>query len=437
MPTSPSSTTTQQFLDIFDITNNVLILKNGTTAILLTVDAMNFGLLAEEEQDAIMYAYAGLLNSLNYPIQIVIQSKTKDVTTYLRKLSDQEEKTSNPIIKKRIAEYRIFVANLIHERNVLDKRFYVSIPASALEMGFMSAQTFVPGKGDFNITDVERSVLLEKATNLLEPKRDHLISQFARIGLYSRQLDTQEIIQLFYTNYNPETTEGQEIAESSSYTSGLVHAEIGGDGDQIAQEQPIGPEIVQAISAATNPSDSDQPLVLPTQQPAGLAQPQSQPDATTESTSVSQPAEASLQNGQDQPISNPQPTIAPQQAPSTPPIDYPQDLQASNHAVTPQVLQAPPLVAANPSTPVPVDQQTTPPPTQTLGSLRSTPVPAQPTSPQLNQVPTNPSEPHIPTQTPIPTASTQPHLTQPSQEQVVWPQPPSAPSVPTTQPQQS
>jgi len=227
MPTTPNTTTTQQFLDIYDITNDVLILKNGTSAIILTVDAMNFGLLAEEEQDAIMYAYAGLLNSLNYPIQIVVQSKTKDVTGYLRKLTEQEEKTSNETMRKRIAQYRLFVANLIHERNVLDKRFYVVIPATSIEMGFLGAQTFVPGKEDFNISDVERSVVIEKATNLLEPKRDHLISQFARIGLYSRQLNTQEIIQLFYVNYNPESTEGQEIAESSAYTSGLVHADMG------------------------------------------------------------------------------------------------------------------------------------------------------------------------------------------------------------------
>ena len=153
MPTTPNTTTTQQFLDIYDITNDVLILKNGTSAIILTVDAMNFGLLAEEEQDAIMYAYAGLLNSLNYPIQIVVQSKTKDVTGYLRKLTEQEEKTSNETMRKRIAQYRLFVANLIHERNVLDKRFYVVIPATSIEMGFLGAQTFVPGKEDFNISD--------------------------------------------------------------------------------------------------------------------------------------------------------------------------------------------------------------------------------------------------------------------------------------------
>ena len=227
MPSPTPSSTTQQFLDIYDISNNIVILKNGTSAIVLSVDAMNFGLLAEEEQDAIMYAYAGLLNSLNYPIQIIIQSKTKDVTSYLRKLQDQEEQTTNEIIRRRISEYRIFVSNLIHERNVLDKRFYVVIPATSIEMGLIGAQSFVPGQENFTMNDNDRSSIIEKALNLLEPKRDHLISQFARIGLFSRQLETQEIIQLFYVNYNPEATEGQEIAESSSYTSGLVTADLG------------------------------------------------------------------------------------------------------------------------------------------------------------------------------------------------------------------
>ncbi len=293
MPTTPNTTTTQQFLDIYDITNDVLILKNGTSAIILTVDAMNFGLLAEEEQDAIMYAYAGLLNSLNYPIQIVVQSKTKDVTGYLRKLSEQEEKTSNETMRKRIAQYRIFVANLIHERNVLDKRFYVVIPATSIEMGFLGAQTFVPGKEDFNISDVERSVVIEKATNLLEPKRDHLISQFARIGLYSRQLNTQEIIQLFYVNYNPESTEGQEIAESSSYTSGLVHADMGtAYGDSATNPEPqlaVQQTAIETVAPTTNinnatvePQTLDQPTESfdqPNQEQLVWSQPQIQTQA--------------------------------------------------------------------------------------------------------------------------------------------------------------
>lgn len=224
MPPTNSKPTTQSFLDIFDITNNLIITKVGSAAIILTVDAMNFGLLAEEEQDGVIYAYAGLLNSLNYPIQIIIQSKTKDVTNYLRLLQEKEEVAPNRQIQQRIRQYRQFVANLIKERNVLDKHFYVAIAASAPELGILAAKNFVPGKEEVNMSEVDKNKIIEKAIQILEPKRDHLISQFARIGLYSRQLSTQEIIRLFYINYNPEATEGQEIADSKEYSSALVSA---------------------------------------------------------------------------------------------------------------------------------------------------------------------------------------------------------------------
>ena len=85
------SSTSQTFLDIHDITNDVVILKNGSASVILTVNAMNFGLLAEQEQDTVIYSYAGLLNSINYPIQILIQSQTKDASAYLKLLEKKEK----------------------------------------------------------------------------------------------------------------------------------------------------------------------------------------------------------------------------------------------------------------------------------------------------------------------------------------------------------
>jgi hypothetical protein len=218
--------TTQKFLDIYDITNNLVILKDGTTSLVLTVDAMNFGLLAEEEQDSIMYAYAGLLNSLNYPIQILIKSQTKDVTGYLNLLKEQEDQSVNHVQRQRIMKYREFVSNLIRERNVLDKKFYVTIPAKPIELGLLPMSSVIPGKGQTDVSTVDKTMIIEKAKSILEPKRDHLIAQFARIGLYSRQLETQEIIQMFYQSYNPEAFEGQHMDNSSSYTAPLVSASI-------------------------------------------------------------------------------------------------------------------------------------------------------------------------------------------------------------------
>lgn len=257
-----TNTTTQSFLEIFDITNNLVILKNGTVSVLLTVSAINFGLLAEEEQDAVIYAYAGLLNSLNYSIQVVVHSQTKDVTKYLSLLKEREETAFSPLIRKRIQAYREFVANLIQERNVLDKKFYVIIPAGPLELGFVSPKGFVPGQATADVSSMERSVVIEKAKNVLEPRRDHLISQFARIGLYARELETQEIIQLFYIRYNPEAAEGQQLDESSSYTTPMVGANLQASMFGFSPQTPGAS--IDPPSPTTPVATESAPLVEPT-----------------------------------------------------------------------------------------------------------------------------------------------------------------------------
>jgi hypothetical protein len=299
--------TTQKFLDIYDITNNLVILKDGTTSLVLTVDAMNFGLLAEEEQDSIMYAYAGLLNSLNYPIQILIKSQTKDVTGYLNLLKEQEDQAVNHVQRQRIMKYREFVSNLIRERNVLDKKFYVTIPAKPLELGLMPISSVIPGRGQTDVSSVDKTMIIEKAKSILEPKRDHLIAQFARIGLYSRQLETQEIIQMFYQSYNPEAFEGQHMDNSSSYTAPLVSASIERNNmdnsnsstpvqDNVQAEQaqvPTAP--IPAVSPTPEPIAPApvSPAMNPTMTPAS-PEISVVPSMTTPAPDVSQP-ESTLQ----------------------------------------------------------------------------------------------------------------------------------------------
>ncbi len=226
MPAEPQeiSSTTQKFLDIFDITSNVVVLRDGTVSMILMISAMNFGLLAEQEQDSIIYAYAALLNSLNFPIQIVVSSKTKDATAYLQLLEDQIQKTSSDEKKNLIRRYQGFVGRLIKERNVLDKKFYVVIPAAPIEVGMFTAQSVLPGNQKPEITEEQKASVIEKALGVLEPRRDHLIAQFNRIGLYARQINTQEIIEVFYNNYNPEAYEGQHLTDSQNYATAVVTA---------------------------------------------------------------------------------------------------------------------------------------------------------------------------------------------------------------------
>ncbi len=276
--------TTQEFLDVYDIVNDMVLLKDGTAAVILQVGTMNFSLLAEQEQDAVIFTYGSLLNSLNYPIQINIQSQTKDATKYLRLLDEQITKASSDRKAALIRQYRDFVAALIKERNVLQKRFYIIVPATPGEMGLITPSSVLPGKNAFDINSVEKSVLIEKATNILEPRRDHLTSQFNRLGLYVRQLSTQEIIQNFYINYNPEAVEGQEISSSENYTTPLVRASFGGKFMQLnnqsgnpVQDQaapvtqlPQGPSAEEILSG--NPAPNPSAPVAPASTPAIDAQ---------------------------------------------------------------------------------------------------------------------------------------------------------------------
>ncbi|HEX7017708.1 MAG TPA: hypothetical protein VF209_02260 [Patescibacteria group bacterium] len=365
--------TTQTFLDIFDITNDILINKDGSTALILQVNALNFGLLAEEEQDSIMYAYAGLLNSLNYPIQIVIRSQTKDVTNYLNLLKEEEDKAVAPMQKERISRYRAFVSELIKERNVLDKKFYVAIPASALEMGLMPPSTVVPGVKQPDLTTVERSVILDKATEVLEPKRDHLVSQFARIGLIARQLTTQEIIQLFYLSYNPEAAEGQQLTDTSSYTTPLVRASVQGG----------------YMPDSTNPS-SPQPMAAPVA-PSTIPQPEATPP--------------SLTTDQAAPISSP--AVGAQDAtPSTPPMTTPVEPASPAAPATPPATPAAPTSPVTPPSMTPSITPPTgsaPPATPAAPAIQEQPSVTSVTSPAA---PAAPSLPSMGTPTPAATPST-------------------------------
>ncbi len=294
------SSTSQIYLDIHDVANDMVILKDGAVSLILTVTAMNFGLLAEEEQDAIIYGYAGLLNSLNYSIQILIRSQTKDVTSYINLLKVKEEETINRLKKEQIKRYREFISDLVQERNVLDKKFYVVIPATALELGLVSTQSVIPGIKTPDISTLDRSVILERAKNLLEPKRDHIMAQFSRIGLLSRQIKTQEIIQLFYTIYNPEASDGQKMTDSRNYTTALVEGSLEAQTvegnrsklpENIATQKPFHFPDSNSGPTAGQQTTQTQPVMPPTQ-PVMQQQTQSQTlSAPPADTSLPPPAE--------------------------------------------------------------------------------------------------------------------------------------------------
>lgn len=222
---------TQEHLPIEDVIDGMVLMKDGSCASILQVSSVNFDLLSEREQQALVFAYGGILNSLNFPIQIVIHSNSKDVTQYLINLKKAEEKQNNPLLKERIVFYRKFIEETVKKNDVLSKAFYVVLPFSVLELGIkgMSSQMF-GGLPMFNKKENKelpfpKEFILEKAKASLDPKKDHLSRLFSRLGLEIRALTTKELIELFYRIYNEETATSQKI-QSLSYDSPMVTTKI-------------------------------------------------------------------------------------------------------------------------------------------------------------------------------------------------------------------
>jgi hypothetical protein len=182
-----NDSSTQAHLPIEDIRDDLVFLKDGSVAQILETTAVNFGLLFETEQIGIIDSFAGMLNSLSFPIQIVIRSKRLDVSSYLHTLDRAMQSQSNSLLHTMTAHYRQFVESLIKENEVLDKQFYIGILAGSAEFGVLPSGS------------EEKT---QKAQTLLKPRVDHILRQLARIGLKARALTSVELIKLYYDIYN-------------------------------------------------------------------------------------------------------------------------------------------------------------------------------------------------------------------------------------------
>lgn len=205
MPAEVIKASTQESLDIYTIRNHLIFLKDGSCALVLKTNALNFNLLSEEEQDATIYTYAGLLNSLSFSIQILIRSQRKNISDYINLLDDSIQKTQSQKVKESLLSYRQFVKSLVKENRVLEKRFYIVLSFSAIELG-ISKSTFNPFAKDPQKPPYDLEYIEEKSSMAIYPRRDHVIRQLARIGLKATQLNTTELVTLFYNIYNQSST---------------------------------------------------------------------------------------------------------------------------------------------------------------------------------------------------------------------------------------
>jgi type IV secretory pathway VirB4 component len=189
MSNSAQGATTQKFIEILDIIDNVVLLSSGNACSIIEIQATNFALLSKEEQDVKVLSYASLINSLSFPVQIFIRSKKIDITSYLKLLENEASKSQNELLKNQISQYRAFVQELVKVNEILDKKFYFVLPYSGLESGMGM--------------DQKNFYLSAKAK--LATKAESLHAMLHRMNLPAKTLGKEELIELFNELYNGNT----------------------------------------------------------------------------------------------------------------------------------------------------------------------------------------------------------------------------------------
>ena len=204
---------TQSFLEVQDIKEGVLILKNSQIRGVLMVSSINFALKSDEEQSAIIYAFQNFLNSLDFTCQIIIQSRNINITPYLDSIKALEENQTNELLKIQTASYREFIKQLVTGDNIMTKNFYVVVPytlAEILGMG-KAVQQFNPLKSFGKKKEATQSALsdedFEKCKNQLWQRMEFLASGLKRCELEVIPLTTPELIELFWSIHHPSQAE--------------------------------------------------------------------------------------------------------------------------------------------------------------------------------------------------------------------------------------
>lgn len=194
----------QQHLPIAEIKDGVVIMKDGTIRSVLLVSSINFALKSEDEQNAIISSYVGFLNSIDFPIQVVIQSRRLQIKPYLSKLISMEKEQTNELLRIQTADYRSFVEELVQMGQIMTKRYYVVVPYDPLSNRKKSFWARLKEILKPAFTMRLKDERFQKRKEDLDIRMRHVVSGLSGIGLTAVQLDTQALIELYYNSYNPD-----------------------------------------------------------------------------------------------------------------------------------------------------------------------------------------------------------------------------------------
>lgn len=225
---NPNST--QNALQIAEIRDGIVIMNDGSFRSVIQTKAINFDLMSPEEREAVEFSYQGFLNSLYFPIQINVHSRKIDLTPYVNKLDKIRSEHDNMLLAVLMEDYINYMVTIGQQVNIMDKQFYVIIPyypvldvqnpLTASKGLLTGVQALFSKKGQHQVTINE--VDLNKAKDELRNRIQAVLGGLMQCGVQGLPLDTQELIELYYDSYNPDTATRQKMKNFNNFNADVV-----------------------------------------------------------------------------------------------------------------------------------------------------------------------------------------------------------------------
>ncbi|HEV2402931.1 MAG TPA: hypothetical protein VGS08_01900 [Candidatus Saccharimonadales bacterium] len=228
-PARTNTNSTQNMLQFAEIRDGIIIMNDGSFRSVIMLKSINFDLMSQGEQEAVEYSFQGFLNSLFFPIQIFIRSQKIDLQVYIDRLDKRRGKQDNMLLGMLTEDYIGFISDLAQQSNIMDKKFYVVVPYFPkvdVQKALTNSKNFVTGLVALFNTKEQHVVIneadLEKAKTELRNRVQSVLSGMQQCGVQGLPLDTQELIELLYDTYNPDTATRQQMKNFGRLDADIV-----------------------------------------------------------------------------------------------------------------------------------------------------------------------------------------------------------------------
>ncbi len=227
--TKSNPNSTQNTLQIAEIRDGVVIMNDGSYRSVIMVKSINFDLMSTQEQEAVEYSYQGFLNSLYYPVQIFVRTQKVDLQQYIDRLDKIRTEHDNMLLALLMEDYIAYIEDLSQQTNIMDKKFYIVIPYFPVEdvqKALTESKNFLTGLVNLFNSKEQHVVIneadLERAKTELRNRVQALLGGLAQCNIQGLPLDTQELIELYYDTYNPDTATRQQLKNFDDLSADVI-----------------------------------------------------------------------------------------------------------------------------------------------------------------------------------------------------------------------